>query len=297
MKLKLPKAKRAARWVVILLLVAVIGFFLVLPTVFAVVVVFPHQGSVGSPPEGFEAVTLTTSDKVTLGAWYKPPTNGAVIILIHGAGGSRENLRRYADLLVQHGYGVLALDLRGHGSSDGTTNRLGWQGTRDVGAAVAYLEGREEVIAIGGMGISLGSEVLLGAASTYPAIRAIVADGPTNRSLDEGRVLESERPVSRKVFEGVFYTMVQLLSGDDPPDPPLLDSMVAAESTTFLLIAGGANKEEVRFNEVFAETIGERAVLWVAPDAKHTGAFRRYPAEYEKRVTAFLDAALTGSVD
>jgi uncharacterized protein len=297
MKWKLPKRNRVARWTVILLLVVVIGFMLVLPAVFAVAVVFPYQGSVGSPPEGFEAITLATSDNVTLGAWYTPPTNGGVIILVHGAGGSRENVRGYADMLVRHGYGVLSLDLRGHGASDGTTNRLGWRGTDDVGAAVAYLQDRAEVTEIGAMGLSLGGEVLLGAASTYPAIRAIVADGPTNRSLDEVRVLESERPIHRKIFEGVYFTVVQLLSGDDPPDPPLLDSMVAAESTTFLLIAGGSNEEEVRFNEVFVETVGERATLWIAPDAKHTGAFKRYPAEYEERVTAFFDDALAGSVD
>ena len=36
MKLKFPKAKGVAHWSVILLVVAVIGFFLVVPTVFAV---------------------------------------------------------------------------------------------------------------------------------------------------------------------------------------------------------------------------------------------------------------------
>lgn len=68
--------------------------------------------------------------------------------------------------------------------------------------------------------------------------------------------------------------------------------MVEADSTTFLLIVGGADELEVAFNELFAETVGERAALWVAPDAPHVGAFSRFGAEYEQRVIAFFDAAL-----
>ena len=120
---------------------------------------------------------------MTLAGWYKPPLNGAVIILIHGAGGSREGMRPYAAMLARHGYGVLALDLRGHGASTGRTNRFGWQGTQDVGAAVAFLQARDEVKAIGGLGSSLGGEVLLGAASKYPALKAIAADGVPGAAL------------------------------------------------------------------------------------------------------------------
>jgi len=43
---------------------------------------------------------------------------------------------------------------------------------------------------------------------------------------------------------------------------------------------------------MFAATLGERATLWVVPDAGHTRAFSRYPDEYEQRAIAFFDAAL-----
>jgi uncharacterized protein len=294
MRLKLPSGKRVLRWFVILVLVLILGLYIVLPVAAGVYAVFPYKQSVGAPPEGFAAITITTDDHVDLKAWYAPPTNGAAIILAHGAGNSRESVRDYATLLARHGYGVLALDLRGHGQSSGTTNRLGWQGTRDVGAAVAYLQTRDEVKTIGGLGLSMGGEVLLGAASTYPAMRAIVADGATRRSLDELRALPSERSLIRNFTARVMFTAVHVLSGDDPPDPPLLESMIAAESTRFLLIAGGSEPLEVKFNELFAETLGAQADLWIAPDAAHTGAFNRYPTEYEQRVIAFFDARLTG---
>lgn len=194
-------------------------------------------------------------------------------------------------MLVRHGYGVLALDMRGHGGSAGPTNRFGWQGTRDVGAAVGYLEGRYGVDAIGGMGLSLGGEVLLGAASEYPQVTAIVADGATQRSVEELLALESECPLYRSFVTRMMYAAVEVATGTEPPEP-LLDSMAAAKSARFLLFAGGSVPREIAFNEVFVEAAGERAGLWVAPDAGHTGAFGRHPGEYEERVIAFFDAAL-----
>ncbi len=225
------------------------------------------------------------------GGLVRAPQNSTAIILLHGAGASREAVRPYAELLAWHGFGVLALDLRGHGESGGSTNRLGWQGTRDVGAAVAFLEERPGGRKIGGLGISLGGEVLLGAASAYPSITAIAADGATRRSLDELLALPSKRPLVRSFTARVMYAAVQLLSGQEPP-LPLLDSMSQAGSIEYLLIAAGEDEMEVKFNELFAATLASRAQLWVALGAEHTGAFGLYPDVYEQRRIAFFNDRL-----
>ena len=282
------RRRRILRWIVFLIAAVIVALYIALPIGVGVSVVLPYQETVGAPPAGFEAVTLTTDDQVMLAGWYKPPANGAVIIVIHGAGGSREGMRPYAEMLARHSYGVLALDLRGHGASAGRTNRLGWQGTRDVGAAVTFLQARDEVKAIGGLGSSLGGEVLLGAASKYPAIKAIAADGATTRSLDELLALPSERPLYRNFTARVIYAALQILSGEAPP-LPLMDSMLAAPSTFYLFIAGGDAEREVAFNELFAAATPDRSQLWIAPEASHTGAFGLYPEEYEQRVIAFFD--------
>ena len=285
-----PIYKRWLRRLAVLIAAALVGLYIALPIGMGVSAVAPLKSAVGAPPIGFQAITLTTEDNVNLAGWYAPSNNGAAIILIHGAGGSREAVRGYAEMLMRHGYGVLALDLRGHGESAGVSNRFGWQGTRDVGAALAYLQSRSEVNSIGGLGLSLGGEVLLGAASTYPAIKVIVADGASQRCIAELTALPAEQPLVRNFTARVMYTAVQVLTGETPPKP-LLDSMREAADTRFLLIAAGANEREVAFNELFADTIGARAELWVARDVPHTGAFDQYPAEYEQRVIEFFKAA------
>jgi pimeloyl-ACP methyl ester carboxylesterase len=269
--------------------ILVVLLYLVLPAGMGVVALLPGNAVAGSPPVGFETVTLQTEDGVWLQGWYRPPENGAAILLLHGAGGSKESTQPYAEMLVKQGYGVLALDLRGHGGSAGKTNRLGWQGTLDVGAAVRYLQTRDEVKWIGGLGSSMGGEVLLGAAATYPQIEAIAADGATRRCLDEYLTLDINHPLVRNFTARVMYATVELFSGERPPQP-LLQSMVAAETSRFLLIAGGDNSLEVSFNRLFEQTLAGRAALWVAPEAGHIAAFYRYPQEYEQRVIAFFDS-------
>jgi hypothetical protein len=91
-----------------------------------------------------------------------------------------------------------------------------------VGAAVAFLQEQPEVQAIGGLGLSLGGEVLLGTASQHPAIRAIAADGASRRSTAELLALETERPLVRSFTARFMYASVRLFSGETPPKP-LLD--------------------------------------------------------------------------
>jgi len=260
-----------------------------MPIGFGIVAVFPAKTEVGDPPDGFSEIELTTDDGITLATWYRAPANGIAVILLHGANGSRDSIRPQADMLVRNGYGVLAFDLRGHGESGGKTNRFGWTGTRDVRAAVAFLKSQPEVSAIGGLGLSLGGEILLGAASDNPEITAIIADGATARCREELITLPSERPLYRNYVASLMYATVGLLSGQSPPQP-LLDSIQMANTTHFLLIAGGGVPREVAFNEYFAAHAEDRAGLWIAPEAGHTAAFGRYPAEYELRTLEFLAA-------
>lgn len=294
---ELPRWKRILRGLGYFLVLAAVFLYLVFPAGMGLFALWPARAEVGPPPPGFEPVALVAPDGVELQAWYRPPDNGTAILLLHGAGDSRAGVRPYAELLARHGYGVLALDQRGHGQSGGRTNRLGWQGTLDVGAAVEFLQGRPEVRAIGGLGLSMGGEVLLGAASAYPAITAIAVDGATRRSLEELFALESERPLVRSFTARVMLASVRLFSGQAPP-LPLLDSMLAAPGTRFLLIAAGAEADEVAFNTLFAERLsgaasGE-AALWVAPQAGHLQALSLYPAEYEQRLVEFFESLIGG---
>ena len=53
---------------------------------------------------------------------------------------TREGKLPQARMLVRHGYGVLLLDARGYDGSQGDPNLFGWDDTKDIDAAVAWLQ-------------------------------------------------------------------------------------------------------------------------------------------------------------
>lgn len=251
---------------------------------------FPHE--VGNPPERFEEVSLTTTDGVSLAAWYAPPENGAAIVLLHGATSSREAVRGYAEVLEREGFGVLALDLRGHGESGGDgVNTFGWNGTEDVRAAVEYLERKEGVSRIGALGLSLGGEVLLHAAAAYPGIEAVMADGATFLSLEDYLALPTNRSFVRSYTNRVVFATAEVFGGP-PPKERIVDSIVEAKDTRFLLVAGGLVKNEVDYNSLFAKIDESRCDLWIAEGAGHTEAFIREPEGYAERMIRFFERGL-----
>lgn len=288
--------RRLFKWIGIILAALIFIMYIGFPLGGGIAVMLPRGGDDGLPPDGFTDLTLTTDDGISLAAWYAPPQNGAAIILIHGAGKGRDSVRDYATMLHENGFGVLALNLRGYGESGGRINRVGWNGTRDAGAAVDYLLSRDDVDSIGGLGISLGGEVLLGAASAYPALQAIAADGATFRSIDEYTALPANESLLRNFTIRLWTFFVGLFTGDERP-LPLLESIQNSGDTVFLFIAAGQDEQEVAFNEVFDQTVGERGDLWIIADADHTGGFARHPEAYEQQVADFFRAALLDEIE
>ncbi len=274
------------------LLALLVIVYLVVPISFAAYASLRHPDAVGAPPDGFANPSLTAEDGVPLAAWCAPSTNGAAVVLLHGGTGSREEVRAHAAMLRDAGFGVLALDLRGHGASGGHGNAFGWEGTRDVHAAVAYLEAQDGVRAIGGLGLSLGGEVLLGALSTTPGLKAVVSDGATYRSTGEYVAVPGREGIVQSGVTRLVYAATGLFTGDEPPIP-IVASIAGATNTRLLVIAAGEEPDEARYGTAFvASAGGDRAELWVVPGAGHTGAYALDPDAYTARVTGFLRSAL-----
>ena len=130
----------------------------------------------------YREVSFTATDGVELAGWYVPSTNGAAVILLHGAHSTRSAVLDHAAALARHGYGVLLYDARGHGESGGRAMELGWYGDQDVSGAVSFVAAQPDVTAaIGVIGLSMGGEEAIGAAATDDRIDAVVAEGATNR--------------------------------------------------------------------------------------------------------------------
>jgi hypothetical protein len=280
-----------------LIAIAAIAFVyeIAVPVGFALVATQKPRAAVEAADLGrpYEAVTLLTTDGLQLSAWYVPSQNGAAVIAFPGRSGPVPHAR----MLARHGYGVLMLDMRGQGESDGDANAFGWESYKDLDAAIAWLETRPEIEQgrIGGLGLSVGGELLLEAAARNPALLGVVAEGAGLRSVRESFARQGVSAVElwlQLPFDAVTTAATAVLSGDPPP--PSLEELSAdiAPRAAFFVYGEEGQGQERALTPAYFEVAGQPKALWSVPGAGHTGALEAQPGEYEQRVIAFFDRAL-----
>ena len=268
--------------------------FIVFPVGYAYI--YTHTGQAAVTPDlgvPFESVKFTTSDGLELAASYVPSKNRAAVILFPGA--TRAD---HARMLIRHGYGVLLLDPRGQGRSEGDIVR--WAGDRDILGGVDYLRSRPDVDTgrIGGFGFSVGGEILLEAAAKSTGLKALVSEGA---GIRPGEGLEAGEGMSepiRALWNPASFVMtaaVTVFSNHGPP-PAIVDRIGRiAPRAVFLIYADpGMGGEKTRQPRYF-QAAGQPKAIWRVPGAAHTGGIKARPFEYERRVVAFFDRALLGA--
>ena len=129
-------------------------------------------------------VTLRADDGVTVvGAWDAPGRPSPAVLLVHSYMRSRADWDQVAGRLHEAGFGVLALDLRGHGASVGPIPSDSLQPfTKDVKAAVDWLRRQPDVMAthIGIAGLNLGTTLAIIEAGADPAVRSLALVSPAS---------------------------------------------------------------------------------------------------------------------
>ena len=244
----------------------------------------------------YRTVALQTTDGVRLAGWYLPGSNGAGVVLLHGAGSTRSNVLDQARVLSRHGYAVVLVDARGHGRSAGTAMDFGWYGDRDIAAGTRFLAGRPGVERhrIGVLGLSMGGEEAIGAAASDPHIHAVVAEGATGRRADDEAWLSDAygwRGWAQEQLEQVQYAVADWLTAATPPTP-LRTAVAAAHDTRFLLVTAGRVPDEARAARFIRSGAPARVAVWTVRGAGHTHGLATQPGAWERRVVGFLDATL-----
>ncbi len=253
---------------------------------------FTHLGRAVVPEANlgvpYEEVTFATSDGLELAGWYVPSRNGAAVIAFPGRNGPQAHTR----MLARHGYGVLLFDRRGQGESEGDPHAFGWEGEKDIKAAIAFLKRRPDVDPerIGGLGLSVGGELMLHAAAETDSLKAVVSEGAGSRSVGEYRTMPGA-PMLQQAVETMLTAGNALFSSSPPP--PLMQDIVGriAPRPVFIIWAPhGVDTEAL--NPGYFDAAGEPKTLWEIPESKHVGGLSARPAEYERRVIEFFDDAL-----
>jgi uncharacterized protein len=268
----------------------VLGLFFVLyPLAESYVITHSSRAFVPDPNLGatHEEVSFETSDGLRLEGWYVPSKNGAAVISFPGRKGSREPAR----LLASHGYGVLLFDRRGEGESEGDPNLLGWQGHRDIAAAIDYLKTRPDVDdgRIGGLGLSVGGEMMIEEAAQNDELKAIVSEGAGVRSVREAVHHDGAVKLALAWIFGVTTLGTSIWTSNLPPES-LTELSRRVEQPALFIHADPGQGGELLSEQYYAAAKGPKE-LWQAPGG-HVGAQKAAPEEYERRVVGFFDRTL-----
>ena len=238
----------------------------------------------------FQDVTVPSADGVELSGWYVPSRNRAAVVIIAMG---RTSPGPHARMLARNGYGVLVIDPRGWGRSHGDPNAFGWAGSKDVRGAVDWVAARPDVDPgrVGGLGLSVGGEMMIQAAAETDALAAVVSEGAGERSVREF-LSGVSGPDWLALPQYAALTTSVALFGNDTPPPGLEDLAGEVEEPMLLMYGEHGQPLERELNPKYAAAAGETATLWEVPGSGHMSGLDAQPAEYERRVVGFLDEEL-----
>jgi uncharacterized protein len=243
---------------------------------------------------GYADLPLVTEDGVNLAAWFIPGSRADTLILVHGLGSNRGEMLPLAADLHARGYGLLLLDLRAHGDSQGDVSTLGVKEVRDVRAALAYLSIQPDVDArrIGIYGASLGGAVALQAAAQLPALDGVVTDS-TFASVRWAVDHQLQALLKLPNWFGLLLLHLGAFEAGIQADDASPERAAAHLGQRPLLVIHGADDDvfQVENARLIAAAASGPHELWIVDGAGHTGAYSLAPAAYAARLDRFFTAA------
>lgn len=251
----------------------------------------------------YEEVSINSSSGYRLEGWFVPPperSDGRVGIFVHGANSSRfQALEHGGKFWFRRGYGLLAMDLSGRGSSEGDYITYTVNEREDVRSMIRFLRDRPDVSAskIVVFGTSNGASSSIFAAAEEPDLAALALDAPYEDLWETAGQMLSSRgvptflryPLSLAVW---IRTGVQL--GDIRPG-----DVITEVNASVLFVHGDADQqvppahsESMHQARLAAGLPSQR---WLLPGGEH--GFDNYPPPgiFWNRVLDFFDKSVGGA--
>jgi uncharacterized protein len=134
-----------------------------------------------------EAVSLRSLGENLAGTFFLPESRVPIPVLIicHGAGEFKEHYFELCETLAVLGVATLAMDMHGHGESEGVRYHVNMrQWVADIQAALEFLLPHPQIDKhrIGAFGLSSGGTAILEAAIIEPRLKSLVALDATVRN-------------------------------------------------------------------------------------------------------------------
>lgn len=240
----------------------------------------------------YEPVQFETEDGLMLAGWYLPAERetNRTLIIGHGYPFDKGDVLAGTLYLQQH-FNLLYYDHRSFGESEGHLTTVGLRETRDITAALDYLESRDPDQSIGGVGFSLSAATML--MTEDDRMDALVAEASyadLSLMLDEMYSflvgpLKWIVTVPTAIYAKIFF-------GAWPSDASPMDAAAETDRPTLLIHATDDDQIPFTHAEMIMEAASDSVELWEVEAGGHGGIQYHEGRGYQQRVIAFFDENL-----
>ena len=258
-----------------------------------------HPGDLGLP---YYDVEITSRSGFKLRGWFIPPparSDGRAGIFVHGAKSSRfQALEQGAKFWHRRGYGLLAMDLSGRGTSGGRYVTYTVNERLDVESMLQWLREREEIderkVVLFGTSNGAGSAIYAAAGDT--TLAALALDAPYSDLWDAS----GEELTARGYRPQIRYPLALAVgwrAGFDLRTIRPGEVITEIEAPVLFLHGDADRRVPPHHSEKMAEARRKARLpteRWVLPGGEH--GFDNYPPEgiFWSRILDFFDRSLGG---
>ena len=262
-------------------------------------------GDLGLP---FEDLTFTVRDergaRLIIKAWWiaHPHARGRTAVLMHGYGDAKVGGIAWAPTFHSLGFNVLAIDLRAHGESGGSYCTGAYFERDDVAQVIDQLRAARpnDTATLVLFGVSLGAAVAAAVAARRDDVDAVVMESPYpdyDRAVDAHSIVLGQ---PRGLVQRLGVRVAELISGARFDDVRPTDLIPRVRAPLMIVQAGHDPFVPPADAALIERAAASRppelvTTYWHIADAPHVQGLGVDPAEYRRRVEAFLDAALDPS--
>lgn len=239
----------------------------------------------------FSRIEIKSFDQLTLVGYYHNAESDKTVIIVHGFGGSHEEMQPYCKFFYEKNFNVLAVDNRAHGESEGKCIGFGWLDRKDILSWIEYLNSKQLNNKILLFGLSMGaSAVCCVSGEKLPTnVCAVISDCAFDNANKQIDFVMRNKKILLKLFKRHLYSFTKRVYGFDVLDADVV-KQVKNTKVPILYIHGKSDMYVPIENSInlYNSTPTNLRDRYFVDDADHATSFAVAGVLYEKKISDFL---------
>ena len=240
----------------------------------------------------FEDVSVMSFDGLKLFGKYLNKGKNKIAVLVHGYGGNYRDMAKYAQIFLDMGFDVLAIDNRAHGKSEGDFVGMSWLDKIDLKYWCDFLSEQNMCYKILLFGQSMGASAVCNYVGEKDCknVVGVIEDCGFDNVYKQIYYLFNRIKIKLKIFFKIFEFYANRKNDYKLMQVDCIKQL--KKSNVPVLIIHGEKDEfvptEMAYN-LYNSLDEKRRDLYIAQDAGHTKSFEVNERKYKNVIYNFLN--------